>query len=276
MKFKIVSDSSSNVPAMDGVDYAAVPLKIITQRREYVDGPDLDIPEMIAQLRDYDGRSGTSCPNVADWLGAFEGADCIFAVPITSRLSGSCAMAMQAREEYIDRHPSAKVFVLDSLSTGPEIQLLLEKLRELIAAGLSFEDIQARIQAYHRRTHLLFALESMKNLANNGRVGHGTAALAGILGIRLVGRASEQGTLEPLHKSRGRKRALRAIWEDMRSAGFSGGRVRIAHCLNPEAAQEMAALITAEGGQCDIQILPCAGLCSFYAEEGGLLVGFET
>ena len=28
--------------------------------------------------------------------------------------------------------------------------------------------------------------------------------------------------------------------------------------------------------ECDIEILPCRGLCSYYAEKGGLLVGYES
>ena len=36
---------------------------------------------------------------------------------------------MAARELYLQEHPGAKVAVFDSLSTGPELRLILEKLR---------------------------------------------------------------------------------------------------------------------------------------------------
>ena len=39
MKRKIVLDSSSNLWQLPGVDYACVPLKIITDEQEYVDEP---------------------------------------------------------------------------------------------------------------------------------------------------------------------------------------------------------------------------------------------
>ena len=40
----------------------------------------------------------------------------------------------------------------------------------------------------------------MHNLAQNGRISKLTAAVAGILGIRAVGQASAEGTLEMLGK----------------------------------------------------------------------------
>ena len=36
-----------------------------------------------------------------------------------------------------------------------------------------------------------------------------------------------------------------------------------------------AELLRKEHKNCSIEILPCTALCSFYAEKGGMLVGFE-
>lgn len=275
MKRRIVSDSSANMLAWKGMDFDSVPLKIIAGEREYVDDARLDLTGMLDYLSDYKGKSGTSCPNVADWLDAFQGADEIFALTITSSLSGSYAMAVQAQEEYKKLHPEAKVMVLDTLSTGPEMVLIMEKIQELTEAGQSFEETEAAVREYSHHTHLFFALESMKNLANNGRVSHTVAALAGLLSIRALGVASEEGTLQMLHNGRGWKRTFRAIIEELEKYGFTGGKLRIAHCQNPSAAEELAEQITRHFGKCDLSIHPCTALCSFYAERGGLMVGFE-
>ena len=276
MKFRIVSDSSSNRFHMEGVSYTTVPLKIVTQAREYVDDERLDVPEMVEELRQHNGRSGSSCPNVHEWLSAFEGADGIFAIAITSKLSGSCSAAMQAAKEYTQLHPEARVCVLDTLSTGPEMLLIIEKLRECMNAGLSFDEIETQIRAYMQHTHLLFALKSLTNLARNGRVNPAVAAVAGVLGIRLVGKASDEGTLELLHKCRGEHKTLKTTLDSMKNLGFSGGKVRIDHCLNLEAAEQLRDMILQEYPGCDVQIGACGALCSFYAEKGGFLVGFES
>ena len=57
--------------------------------------------------------------------------------------------------------------------------------------------------------------------------------------------------------------------------GFKGGKVRIDHCLNLEGAQQLKNLILSAFPSADVIIGECRALCSFYAERGGLLVGFE-
>ncbi len=165
--------------------------------------------------------------------------------------------------------------VIDSLSAGPELVLIIEKLQELIAQGLSFEEISEQIKSYQQQTGLVFMLESLKNFAANGRVSPTVAKIAGVLGIRIVGKASEEGTLEPVDKCRGENKSLNSIVEHMLHNGLSKGKVRIAHCENEDAARELKNRILAKLGQVDVQIHTCRGLCSYYAEKGGLLVGYE-
>ena len=98
MKTKIVVDSSSNLYALSGVDFVCVPLKIVTDDGEYLDTAELDAGGMAQTLRSYKGKTGTSCPNVADWLAAYEGAEEVFVVTITGTLSGSYNAAQLAAE----------------------------------------------------------------------------------------------------------------------------------------------------------------------------------
>ena len=274
MNYKIVTDSSSNVFTISGVPYTCVPMKINTSEKEYIDTPELDVNSMVEDLKTVTGKTGSSCPNTHEWIEAFGDADCVFAITITSKLSGSYSSAMQAAEEYMTAHPGAKVCVLDSLSAGPELQLTVETIRDRILAGNSFEEIQAIARHSQKHTHLSFSLKSLTNLARNGRVSPAVAKIAGVLGIYIVGRAYE-GTLDPTHKCRGEKKVLKTLQEDMKAAGYRGGRVRIAHCQNPEAASVLKNALLSEYPGADIQIDVCKGLCSYYAEVGGLMVGFE-
>ncbi|MBE5799650.1 MAG: DegV family EDD domain-containing protein [Clostridiales bacterium] len=275
MQYKIVADSSSNMRCFDGVDFACVPLKIITKEKEYVDTPDLDLAGMVEDLKAYKGTSGTSCPNVFEWTEAFGEADCVFAIAITSNLSGSCNAARQAAEDYMAANPGRKVCVLDSLSAGPELRLIAEKVRKGILAGKAFEEIEADTRAYMQHTHLLFTLRSLNNLARNGRVSPAVAKLAGVLGIVVVGKASDEGTLQQMHKCRGEKRAIDTLYSEMKQHGYAGGRVRIGHNMNEPAAQQLSKIILDEYPDADIEIEMSAGLCMFYAEQGGIMVGYE-
>lgn len=275
MKIKLIADSSANKYSFDGVDFATVPLKILAGEKEYIDDETLDVKTMLKELRDYKGKSSTACPSVGDWLQAFGDADIVYGVAITSNLSGCYNAGMIAAEEYMTSHPNAKVFILDSLSTGPEMELILEKYRELITAGKGFEEICTEIKAYHTRTHLMFSLESLTNLARNGRISSVVAAAVGLLGIRVVGRASDEGTLEPMHKCRGEKKALQQILATMKELGYKGGKVRISHSFNEGAANKLMQMLQEEYKNCDVRICLNTGLCCFYAEEGGLIIGFE-
>lgn len=275
MKYKIVADSSSDLLALSSVPFESVPLKIITREREYTDDASLNVQEMVEDLGRQTAPTGTSCPNVHDWVSAFGDADRVFAITITSNLSGSFNACRQAAQMYMEEHPERRVCVVDSLSTGPEIRLIVELLRDAILAGEAFDAIEQKARGYMKRTHLLFSLKSLANLARNGRVSPAAAKLASVLGICVVGKASDEGTLELLHKCRGEKSTLRTMVKAMKELGFSGGKVRISHCLNLPGAQTVADMIRAEFPAADV-IVDCArGLVCYYAEKGGMLIGFE-
>ena len=275
MKTRIVVDSAASLYALDGVDFACVPLKIISDDAEYLDDGRLDAVGMAQTLRTYKGKTSTSCPNVSDWLAAYEGAEEVYAITITGALSGSYNAAQLAAEEYQQENPGRRVFVLDSLSTGPEQYLLAEHLRDQIAAGHPFDEVCEEMLRYHRHTHLLFSLESLANLARNGRVKPAVAAVARMLGIRVIGQASEAGELDVICKTRGEHGALERIVLELKEHGYNHGKVRIAHCGNAAAAERLKHMIRAvfEGAQ--VEVSECGGLCSYYAELGGLLVGYE-
>ncbi len=272
---RIVADSSSDMFSLDGIDFRSAALKIITDKKEYVDNILLDVEQMANELLSYSGKSSTACPSAGDWLDAFGDAQNIFCVTITSGLSGSYNAACVAKETYQSQYPDRNVFVLDSLSAGPELWLLIEKLKEYILAGQSFDEVCENIKKYSKKTGLLFILESMRNLANNGRVSPLAAKAAGILGIRAVGKASDVGTLELLKKCRGEKKAFAEIIECLEKFGYKNGKIRISHCSNFEGAVNLKNIILEKFKNVSVEIGKLGGLCSFYAEKGGILIGFE-
>ena len=226
-------------------------------------------------MKAYKGKSGTACPGVADWLEAFGDADGVLCITITSNLSGSWNAARLAKEDYESQYPDRKVFVIDSLSTAGEMQLLARKAKALLDEGMDFEEACQKTEQYLQKTGLLFSLESLRNLANNGRVSPVTAKIAGVLGIRVVGKASDVGTLEQLDKCRGEKKALATLLARMTELGYRGGMVIIDHCMNENAALQLKKMVEEAFPEAQITIGKASGLCSFYAEQGGLLIGFE-
>ena len=276
MKYRIVSDSSSNLLKMDrNIDYTTVPLKILIGENSYQDDLNLDVEDLVDKIEKSESSS-TSCPNTQEWMDAFEGADAIFAITISSNLSGSYNSAMLAKEEFLQTHPDCKVHVIDSLYTGGDMQLLIEKLADCIEQNMEFEEIVKEIQAYQETTRILFVLESLHNLAKNGRVSHAVANIAGFLGIRFIGKASEQGTIQQAMVAKGPKRTMSALISQILKMGYEGGKMRISHCLNYKMAETLKNELLEKFPIADIIIDTCGGLCSYYAERGGMIIGFEV
>ena len=88
-------------------------------------------------------------------------------------------------------------------------------------------------------------------------------------------KAAEKRIAEEKAKAEEEAKALEAIVTNLKEQGFKGGRIKIAHCFNENAAKALAELIICEYAKTQIDIYPCRALCSFYAESGGMLVGFE-
>lgn len=273
MNYKIVSDSSSNL--LQGTQwYQSVPLKILGQQ-EYIDDGSQDVAEMVHHLKHFKGKSSSSCPNVSDWLDAFEGHQCIFAVTITQRLSGSYNAAVQAANTYQEEHPDARIYVIDSMAAGPEMAMIVDKIRTLMDQGLDPDQVMEQVKDYQGHLYTLFCLESLTNLARNGRVNPTVAKLAGVLGIRVCGEA-QQGQIVPIHKARGAKKALNTLVEMIVERGFQDGcLLRVAHCLAPETAQALGDAILEKFPNARFQMETTGVLCSYYAEQGGLMIGFE-
>ncbi len=272
---KFVADSACDLKEYPGICFETVPLSISTDERDYTDNEDLNVHEVLNYLEGYNDRSYTACPSIDAWLKAFEGADEIYCVTITSGLSGTFNGANIAREQYLEDHPDTKIYVVDSLSTGPGMVLLLEKLAELKSQGKSFEEVCTAIDKYRKRLKLYFSLSSLHNLAQNGRVNKLIASAIGFMNIKILGTASKEGTIEQVGKCRGNNRMIDKIIEQLKENGFTKGKIRICHVECLEFANAVAEKIRSIFNCTDIKIVPARGLCSYYAERGGIILGCE-
>ncbi len=279
MTWKIIADSGCDYREIadlaNDTSFKSVPLTIQVDSEIFVDDANLDIDDMMEKMYATSTASKSACPSPDDYLRSFEGAENIFVVTITGSLSGSHNSAQLAKKLFLEERPEANIHVIDSLSAGGEVDLIITKLNELIKEGLSFNEIVEAITHYQEKTKLLFVLAKVDNLVKNGRLNKLIGAVVGLLNIRMVGEASKTGTLELLQKARGAKKALTAAVDEVLKAGYKGGRIIIAHRNNEKFCQQFSSLIKEKFPAADISFLPTSGLCSFYAEEGGLLLGYE-
>ena len=279
MTWKIVADSGCDYREITDLAnqtrFESVPLTIQIDHEIFVDNAHLDIDGMMEKMYATSSASKSACPSPDDYLRSFEGAENIFVVTITGSLSGSHNSAQLAKKLFLEENPTANIHVIDSLSAGGQVDLIVRKLNDLIKEGLSFEQVVEAITHYQANTKLLFVLAKVDNLVKNGRLSKLIGAVVGLLNIRMVGEASDTGTLELLQKARGAKKALTAAVDEVLKSGYKGGRIIIAHRNNEKFCQQFSEVIKEKFPAADISFLPTSGLCSFYAEEGGLLMGYE-
>ena len=262
MAWMIVCDSSCEIRELQnpapGVQFALAPFKIRVGEREYVDLPTLNTRQMLQAMTDYNGD-----------------ADDILCIPITSTLSGSYNAAIAAREMVLEEHPEKNIFVLDTLSCSGALAGAAELANKLIGENQTFEDICFALQKFAESTHILFALASFDNLAKNGRVSKVVGFIAGRLNMRVLGRRTSEGRIDFYFKTRGETRVLAKILEQMVEDGYDGVHpVLISECGNQTAAQLLHHGIEAKWPGAPVRIVPCSGLCSFYAQDQGIIITY--
>ena len=274
-KFKLIVDSSSNMVNDPAHNVEVVPLTISFGGKDYIDDQNLNIQEFLSDMNKNQVAGKTTCPSIQAWLDALEGTEKAIIVTMTSGMSGTFSSALQAKNMYEEKNPSSQIIVVDSRSAGPELTIVLHGIEKMIQGDIRFVDLEEEIAEFRMHTHLLFILQSLHNLSLNGRVSPAAAKIAGLLKINLIGTASKDGKLEPLTKARGMKKAIRELLKYMKDDNYHGGEVIIDHCENEKDAETIKEKLQAEYPDAQITIRPMHGLCSFYAEEGGLMIGFN-
>lgn len=278
MKWKIVTDTGSNLREIKDLPnetaFEIVPLIITLDGEQFVDDANLDTEKLIKKMGESENTS-TACPAPGVYAEKFKGAENVICFTISNQVSGSFNSAELGREIALEANPDANIYVLDSKSAGGEMDLLIFKALELIQAGKAFDDLINDLNNYHKNTYVGYMLQSIDNLVKNGRVSKVVGSLVGLLNINVLGIRSEEGTIEMSDRVRGEKRAIRRFLKDMTENGLSGNKIEIGHVNNLKLAEKLAEKIKADFPEAEIGIRPTSGLCSFYAEDDGLIVGYE-
>lgn len=281
MSWAILADSSCNLSeyrpkAVDAV-YRVAPLKINIAGREYVDDASLDVAELNRLILEEDTSSSSSCPSVGEWAELFRSADNIIAITISARLSGSYEAACMARDMVLEEG-ARNIHIVNSRAAGGKLELLVAQLDGFLAErpAASFDEAVAFVDRLEGASTVLFSLSSYDNLTKSGRMPKLAGHLASKLNIRILGIASDEGTIKIVGPTRGSRKTLDKIVHTMRDQGFDGGMVYLDHVENGPGAQALADRIRQEWPDAEVRILPCGGLCSYYAENKGLIIGFGT
>ena len=279
-KWRIVTDSSIDYHKDDfdlgDIEVAVVPLQIICGDNVFVDDESLDVLELLAKMEETKEASKTSCPAPGQFLESYKGAENIICFTITGALSGTYNSAVLASNMLKDENKDANIFVLDSHSTGGHLVLLLDKTKELIEKGLSFEEICNELTEYNKQIQIMAILGSFENLVKTGRMNPIVGAIAEKLSVKAIIENDLSGQIHPIKKTRGLRGAYSKLVDSIFEVkkDLTNLPMYISHCNNLEGALKVKELIEAKGKNNKVTITSCKGLTTFYVMEKGIIVGF--
>lgn len=280
MSWAIIADSSCNLrdytPQAPDTLYAYAPLKINVGGTEYADDANLDVAELNRRVAEEKSASSSACPSAGEWAELFRSAENVVAITISANLSGSFEAASMARD-LVQEEGGHRIHLVNSRAAGGKLEMLVILLDRYLTVhpDATFEEACAYIDGIEQNSSVLFSLSSYENLTKSGRMPKMAGILANKLSIRVLGCASEEGTIKIVAPTRGQKKMIAKVIQSMESDGYKGGLVCMDHVDNEAGCQEIAAAIIAKWPEAEIMIMPCGGLCSYYAESKGIIIGYD-
>ena len=254
--------------------FAHAALHLSIDGEQFVDDETFDRLDFLAKMKESPNCPKSSCPSPEVYRAAFDcGAEHLYAITLSSELSGSYNSAVLGMNLFLENHPDAKVHVFNSCSASVGETLIAKKIAEYEEAGLDFEAIIEKVDDFILHMHTYFVLESLDNLRKNGRLSAVKALVATALNIKPV-MGADHGVIIKLDQARGITKGLARMCElaTRRAGKPEEKRAVIAHVNCPERALQVKAELEKRGNYREIVITGTAGVATVYAGDGGIVL----
>jgi DegV family protein with EDD domain len=275
--YKIVADSSCdlNEDLEKNLNISLVPFKIDIDHDSFIDDAKLDLPKMVGAMKKSSNPIKTSCPSPGDFLEEYKKNKDIFAVTISSKLSGTYNSAVLARDMAKDEDQDKFVHVFDSKSASVGETLVAIKVSELIKEKLSNTQIVEKVEKYISEMKTYFISESLDNLIKNGRISRTKGLIANVLKLKPIMGANDSGEIFLVENARGTKRAFNRLLEIIGEGreNFEDKVLAISHANALEKAMDLKEKLKKYNFK-DIVIVETKGLSTGYVNDGGIILAY--
>lgn len=276
MSYKIIVDSCCELPEemLKSGKFERVPLGLEVGEYQILDDENFNQAEFLRKVAEYPKCPKSSCPSPERFMEAYHSdAEHIYAVTLSSHLSGSYNSAVLGKNLYHEKYGEKKIHIVDSESAScGEAQIAL-KIMDMEEQGLPFETIVERIEEFRSRLHTYFILDNLETLRKNGRLSGVKAFVASTLNIKPV-MGSDKGVIVQRGQTIGMKKGFAKIAEMVAAETENPGekRLMITHCNALARAEQVRDMILAKTAFREVIILDTAGISSMYANDGGIIV----
>ena len=277
MSYKIVIDSCGEFLEQWKTDerFESVPLVLTVGGENIVDDETFDQAEFLKKVAACEECPKSACPSPERYMKAFEcDAERIYAITLSSELSGSYNSAVLGKNLLLEEHPEKKIHVFNSRSASVGETLIAMKIEECEKAGLAFDEVVRTAEEYISGQNTFFVLENLDTLRKNGRLSGVKALVATALKIKPVMGSTDEGTICQLDQARGMNRALIKLVEQVieKTPDSAEKVLAISHCNCPARAQVLKEAFEERMKLAKIVVLDTAGVSSMYANDGGVIV----
>ena len=281
MEIQIIADSCCDLtPTLRRVlRVRTASLTIRVDDGEFIDDENLDIPALMAAMKQSANAPTTACPAPEAYAAMMAQAPMTFVVTLSSRLSGSYNAACVGRDMALEANPSLKICVLDSESASAGETRIVMMLRDLIDAGLAFEEIEQRARAFIAPMRTRFVLEDLSHLVKNGRISKMAGFVGTVLNLRPLMADNGHGEIVCLEKIRGTANAMKKLVEHVAAETADAARASIVLGLSycncaPRALELQKNLLASCAALKDVIMVPTGGISTVYADDGGVVLAF--
>ena len=276
--YKIIIDSCGELSESMKADghFTNVPLELEVDGVRIIDDETFDQADFIRRVSVSKKSPKSSCPSPERYMEAFKGLEeNVYGVTLSANLSGSYNSAMLAVNLYKEEYSGNKnIHIFNSCSASVGETLIGLKIKECEDAGMSFDEVVKTVDAYIDEQHTFFVLESLETLRKNGRLSSIKALVASTLNIKPVMASTPEGTICQVGQSRGMKKALTKMIQEMMAVtqNCENKILAIAHCNCPDRAGYVKALVEQAAKFRDIIVLDTRGVSTMYANDGGIIL----
>ncbi len=235
------------------------PLYYYVNDQLYGGGNELPLKDFYDAMRN-DAKTSTSASNPDFIMKTFEqqvtdGYD-VLHLSFSSGLSCSYQNAAMCAAETLDKHPDARIEVIDTLCAAPGQGLLVYYAVKMKEEGKSLDEVAAWVRENMLHICHQFTVEDLKYLWRGGRISKSTQILGTLINVKPVLHVDNEGHLIPLRNVRGRKKSLNALVENMADhvADYNQDVVFIGHGDCIEDAEYVANLVKERFGTKEVVI----------------------
>ena len=279
--FEIYTDSCCDLPKeiVEKFDLRVMQLEVTIDGNLPILNRDVESKAFYDQL-----RAGANAKTNAVTPGFFEehmrktaeaGKDILY-IGFSSGLSVTYNNGVMIMSELQDEFPERKFLHIDTLCASVGQGLLVHYAAELKEAGASIQEVFDKIMAAKDYIHHLVTVDDLFFLKRGGRLSAVSAIAGSMLKVKPIILIDEAGHLNNVATVRGRKNALKDLFERMKgSEKFDElGYVFISHADCIEDAEYVEGMIHAEYPDVKVVISDIGPVVGAHTGPGGLAVCF--